>query len=77
MDIPSYLVRTGDVVELKAKSQPLAVVEEALEQGEARPVPGWLTFDKETRKAKVTRLPTREDISAPVEDHYIVEFYSC
>lgn len=77
MDIPSYLVRTGDVVELKAKSQPLAVVEEAMEQGKERPVPGWLAFDKETRKGKVTRLPTRKDITAPVEEHYIVEFYSC
>lgn len=76
MDIPSYLVRTGDVIELKAKNKVLAVVEESLEQGEERPVPGWLAFDKGTRKAKVTRLPTREDIGFPVEEHYIVEYYS-
>lgn len=76
VDIPSYLLKAGDVVSIKAKSRDSVKIKAVLEANGSRPVPTWLDVDKENLSAKVVALPEREQIGAPVEEHLIVEFYS-
>ncbi len=73
-DVPSYLLKAGDVVSIKEKSADTDSFKVILEANGARPVPTWL--DKADKSGKVVTLPEREQIAAPVEEHYIVEFYS-
>ncbi len=74
VDIPSYLIKAGDVVSIKEKSADTESFKTIIEANGSRPVPTWL--EKDANSAKVVNLPTREQIAAPVEEHYIVEFYS-
>ena len=76
VDIPSYLLKAGDVVSIKAKSRESVKIQGVLEANASRPVPTWLDLNPETAEAKVVALPEREQIEAPVEEHLIVEFYS-
>ena len=76
VDIPSYLLKAGDVVSIKANSRKLDKIQAVIEANSARPVPEWLDLNRETLEGKVVALPTREQIAAPVEEHLIVEFYS-
>ncbi len=76
VDIPSYLLKEGDVVSLKAKSLDSDKIKAVLEANASRPVPAWLDKDAENNSAKITRMPEREEIGVPVEEHLIVEFYS-
>lgn len=74
VDIPSYLIKAGDVVSIKEKSADTESFKTIIEANGSRPVPTWL--EKDANSAKVVNLPTREQIAAPVEEHYIVEYYS-
>lgn len=75
VDIPSYLLKAGDVVSINEKSRDSEKIKAVLEANGARPVPEWL--DKsEDMSAKIVKLPDREQIEVPVEEHLIVEFYS-
>ncbi|MGN1418091.1 MAG: 30S ribosomal protein S4 [Acutalibacteraceae bacterium] len=76
VDIPSYLLKVGDSVSIKAKSRDSVKIKAVLEANESRPVPTWLDLDSQNLTAKVVALPEREQIGAPVEEHLIVEFYS-
>ena len=76
VDIPSYLMRPGEVVSIKEKSRDSEKIKQVLEQSAARPVPGWLDLNREECQGKVLELPSREMIQVPVEEHLIVEFYS-
>ena len=76
VDIPSYLVKAGDVVAVKEKSRGTENMKTIVEANSARPVPQWLDVNRETLEGKVVSLPAREDIDVPVEEHLIVEFYS-
>lgn len=76
VDIPSYLLKEGDVVSLKAKSLDSDKIKAVLEANASRPVPAWLDKDAENNSAKITRMPEREEIGVPVEEHLIIEFYS-
>lgn len=76
VDIPSYLLKAGDVVSIKAKSRDSVKIKAVLEANASRPVPTWLDVDAENLSAKVVALPEREQIGTPVEEHLIVEFYS-
>ena len=73
-DIPSRLLKEGDVVAIKASSLEKNEFKAMLEENATRPIPQWLAVDGTT--AKVERLPEREEISTPVEEHLIVELYS-
>ena len=73
-DIPSYLLKAGDVVTIKEKSADSESFKVIIEANGARPVPTWL--EKAEKTGKVVALPERDQIAAPVEEHYIVEFYS-
>ena len=78
VDIPSYLVKVGDVIEVKESSRSSVKFKRLL--GEDAPsvlVPQWLDRQKDALKGTVTRLPVREDINdMPIEEHLIVELYS-
>ncbi|MCC8159844.1 MAG: 30S ribosomal protein S4 [Firmicutes bacterium] len=76
VDIPSYLVKTGDVVSVREKSKNSVRIKEIVETNANRVVPKWLSMDKNTLTGKVITLATREDIDYEVEEHLIVELYS-
>lgn len=76
VDIPSYLLKEGDVVSIKSKSLDSDKIKAVLEANASRPVPTWLDKDAENNSAKITRMPEREEIGVPVEEHLIIEFYS-
>ena len=76
VNIPSYLLKEGDVVSINEASRQSEKIKAVLEACGARPVPIWLELDRNTLEAKVTRLPNREDIDLDVEETLIVELYS-
>jgi ribosomal protein S4 len=76
VNIPSYLIQAGDVIEIKEKAKSSARYKEVLEQTAGRMVPAWLDADQEALKGSVKSLPTREEIDVPVDELLIVELYS-
>jgi small subunit ribosomal protein S4 len=71
VDIPSYSVRAGDAITIRASNPAIA---HAIEEVKGRGIPGWLSFDGQA--GKVLSLPTREQINLPVQEQLIVELYS-
>ncbi|MEJ5186329.1 MAG: 30S ribosomal protein S4 [Candidatus Geothermincolales bacterium] len=76
VNIPSYQVRVGDVVEIKEKSRDSLRVLQAMRLWEGRPTVPWLNVDADKRRAEVVAEPRREDIDIPVKESLIVELYS-
>ena len=76
MDIPSYLLKAGDVIAVAGKSKNSDKIKAVVETNGARPVPKWLDVDKDKLEARVIQLPNREDIDLDVEERLIVELYS-
>jgi small subunit ribosomal protein S4 len=76
VDIPSYSIRVGDVISVRATSQKDVAVQHALEEVKGRGVPEWLSFDVEKMSGRIVSLPTREQINLPVQEQLIVELYS-
>lgn len=76
VDIPSYLVKPGEVISVKEKSRNSARMKEIIETNASRVVPKWLDMNKETLTGKVIALADRSDIDYEVEEHLIVELYS-
>ncbi|WP_265823829.1 30S ribosomal protein S4 [Geovibrio ferrireducens] len=76
VNIPSFIVKVGEVVEVREKSGDHGRVKECLETAEGRGVPEWLTLDKDGKKTQVVRLPERTDINYEIHEHLIVELYS-
>ena len=76
VDIPSYLVKAGDVVAVREIRKDNKTIKENVENNSSRPIPAWLEKDNEKLSGKVIRLASREDIDIPVQEHLIVELYS-
>ncbi len=76
VNIPSYLVKAGDVIEIREKSKSLTRYKDILEATNGRLVPEWLEADKDALKGTVKQLPTRDIIDVPVDEMLIVELYS-
>lgn len=76
VNIPSYLVKAGDVIEIKEKNRSLQRVKEVFEVTEGRLTPNWMDADKDAFKVTVKNLPAREEIDVPVDEMLIVELYS-
>ena len=76
MNIPSYLVKVGDVVALREKSRKIALFADAMETVVRRGVAGWLELDKEAFQGTVKGYPTREEVTMPIQEQLIVELYS-
>lgn len=76
VNIPSYLVKEGDVITLKEASRSLPKIKAILEQNDGKAIPKWLDLDTNTMQAKVVALAQRDDIDIEIEEHLIVELYS-
>ena len=76
VDIPSYLVKAGDVISVRESKKENGAIKANIEVNSARPVPAWLELNNETLSGKVVRLASREDVDIPIEEHLIVELYS-
>ena len=76
VNIPSYLVKVGDEIEVREKSKNLLRIQEALKLAARREPVSWLEVDKNKLKAVVKALPQRSDIDEHINEQLIVEFYS-
>lgn len=76
VNIPSYLIKAGDVIEIREKSKSLQRYKDIAEVTAGRLVPEWMDVDLENFKGTVKSLPTREMIDVPVDEMLIVELYS-
>jgi len=74
--IPSYFVRAGDVVSIREKSRQMTRVVSAMESAQRRGVPEWAEVDREGLTGRIKILPTRSDVTAPINEKLIVELYS-
>lgn len=76
VDVPSFLVKSGDTVAVRARSQKNASFQHALEEVKGRGVPEWLQVQPETFAGRIVSLPTRAMINLPIQEQLIVELYS-
>ena len=76
VNIPSYLVKAGDVIEVKEKAKSAQRYKDVLEVTSGRLIPAWLDVDQENLKGVVKELPTTDEIDVPVNEMLIVELYS-
>jgi small subunit ribosomal protein S4 len=76
VNIPSFLVKAGDEIEIREKSRAIARIADSLAGVDRRGVPQWLELDKAAFRGKVAALPSREDLSIQIREQLIVELYS-
>ncbi len=76
VNIPSYLVKPGDVVAVTERSRKVARIQEALELAQRRGVPDWLEVTPEAWTGRVKTVPTRADLTMPINEKLVVELYS-
>lgn len=76
VDIPSYRVKAGDVVEVRGRSRSVGRIVEAAAFSQGRPMPGWLTVEPAELRITIAHDPERADIDVPVSEQMIVELYS-
>ncbi|OQY50518.1 MAG: 30S ribosomal protein S4 [Desulfobacteraceae bacterium 4572_89] len=76
VNIPSFQVKKGDVIELREKSKKVQTIADSLEAIVRRGVPQWLEINKDNFKGQVLAIPTREDITLPIQEQLIIELYS-
>jgi small subunit ribosomal protein S4 len=77
VDIPSYLVKEGEEIEIKAKDSVIKMIKENIEiNSKERSIVEWLEVDKDNLKIKILRLPQKSDIGIPINEQLIVELYS-
>jgi small subunit ribosomal protein S4 len=76
VDIPSYSIRVGDVIEVKDSSRDINIIKDSLSRVEQRGIPTWLEIDFQNFKGKVVQIPAREDIQLTAQEQLIIELYS-
>ena len=76
VNIPSYIVQAGDVVSVRERSRQMARVLTAMEGAQRRGVPDWAELDRDTCSGRIRLLPTRSDVTMPINEKLIVELYS-
>ncbi len=76
VDIPSYTVKLGDDISVKVTEKLAKALKERVEVIKDRPTAKWLEVDGKALKAKVTAIPTKEDVGFPIQEQLIVELYS-
>ena len=76
VNIPSFHVRPGSIIELREKSRAIACINESLDAVVRRGTPQWLELDKVAFKGVMKSVPVREDITMPIQEQLIVELYS-
>ena len=76
VNIPSYQIKIGDVVELTEKSQKIQAFSDSLDAVVRRGIPQWLDLEKENMRGVVKGIPVREDLTMPMQEQLIIELYS-
>ena len=76
VNIPYFLVKKGDSIEINEKSKKIAAISDSIEAVVRRGIPQWLELEKENHKGVVTGFPVREDITMPIQEQLVVELYS-
>jgi small subunit ribosomal protein S4 len=76
VNIPSFLVRIGDAIEVRERSRKIQLIQDSLDAVVRRGVPQWLDLEKENLKGVVKSLPVREDLTMPMQEQLVVELYS-
>ncbi len=76
VNIPSYLIKPGDVIEVREKSRKIQTIGDALDAVVRRGVPQWIDLEKDAFKGTVKGLPVREDLTMPIQEQLIVELYT-
>lgn len=76
VNIPSFLIKPGDVIGIKESSLSSEKIKLNIEAAAGRSIPEWIEYDANNHRAKIKALPTREQIDIPVQEHLIVELYS-
>jgi small subunit ribosomal protein S4 len=76
VNIPSFLVKPGDVIELKEKSRKVVGINEALDAVVRKGIPEWVELDRSNFKGVIKNFPTRADVREPIQEQLIVELYS-
>lgn len=76
VDIPSYLLKAGDMIEVKESTKSNPIIIENIEISQHKGFPEWIELDSQGMKAKFIRIPTKEEIRMPIEEKLIVELYS-
>jgi small subunit ribosomal protein S4 len=76
VNIPSYLLNSGDVVEVREKSRKATQILEAMETVVRRGIPDWISLDKDAFRGTLTALPNRAELTMPIQEQLIVELYS-
>ena len=76
VDIPSFVVKIGDTIEIREKSKKIQAVQDSLDAVVRRGVPQWLDLEKDNMKGMVKNFPIREDLTMPIQEQLVVELYS-
>ncbi len=76
VNIPNYLIKENDVIEVRRASRDLLPIQNALTAAEGRGYPAWLELDKGNLRGKMRALPSKNDIALPVNEQLVVELYS-
>lgn len=76
VSIPSYLVKVGDLIEVREKSRKNARIIDSLEGVARRGIPSWLELDKDNFRGRIVAFPSREDLTMPIKEQLVVELYS-
>jgi small subunit ribosomal protein S4 len=76
VNIPSYLVRPGDIVEMQDRSRKIPSVNDSLDAVARKGIPPWLELERENFRGNVIAIPSRVDITEPIQEQLIVELYS-
>ncbi len=76
VNIPSFLIKIGDIIEIREKSRKMQVIGDSLDAVVRRGIPQWLDLDKDKLKGMVKAFPVREDLTMPMQEQLVVELYS-
>ena len=76
MNVPSYILKQGDIITPNPNKSKKKPVNEAIENKKEKTMPEWLSFDADSKQGIVQSIPTREDVNLPIEEQLIVELYS-
>jgi small subunit ribosomal protein S4 len=76
VNIPSYLIRVKDTISIRERSKKIARIAESMEAVERRGAVSWLELDKASFSGVIRQLPARDDVTMPIQEQLIVEFYS-
>ncbi|MCL0042747.1 30S ribosomal protein S4 [Thermodesulfovibrionales bacterium] len=76
VDIPSYILRPGDIVRVRESSKDIQAISGSLAAAEHKELPVWIEVDMQSLTGKLIRVPSREEIQLPVQEQLVVEFYS-